>query len=75
VQISSHLTPTALARKSERALRIPVPTDPKHRRIKQSLNKQIAHGSAVQITEHIVERERMLGTEREHNRVVCSRSL
>src|SRR5947209_4510465 len=65
-----NLASAPLTRQSEGSRGVPAPMDPEHRSIQQCLDKQVANGLAVKITEDLFERERMLGSEGQHDGVV-----
>ena len=70
-----HFAPATLTRQRQGARRVPTPANGKHRRVQQRLHQYVTHRFAVQITKDFSQRERMLGAERENNRVVRRRRL
>src|SRR5208283_1651401 len=72
---SRNFDSSALARQSKGTRRVPPPPDRKHRRIKQRLRQEVTYGLGVQIAENLFERKRVLGAQREYNRVIRRRRL
>src|SRR5947209_6369334 len=75
LQRRSQLGSAAETRDCERSGRVPAPTNRKHRRIEQGLNKNIPHRFRIQITKNFLEWKRVLGSERDHDGIVSGRSL
>ena len=75
LQLRRHLASAAAARHGQRDRRVPAPARLEHRRVEKRLHEDVAHGRRMQIAEHVRERERMLRTERQQQRVLGGRRL
>src|SRR6516225_7706560 len=73
-KLRGYLLPAPEARQGKRNAGHPAPARAEHRRIKQRLNEQLAHGLRVEIARHISEFEAVRSSQRKHNVVFrCSR--
>ena len=70
LHLRRHLAPAAAARHGERHGRVPSPSRLEHRRVEERLHEHVARRRGVQIPEDVGERERVLRTERQQQRVV-----
>ena len=64
------LLPAARAQHGQRPGRVPTPARAEHRRVEHRLYQQMLRGFGLQILEHILEREAVLGSERQDDRVL-----
>ena len=67
--------PAALAQHHERAAEVPAPAHLEHRRQEQRLREHLRRVLGSQELRHVLEREALPGTEREHDRVVAGGGL
>src|SRR6185369_1061335 len=70
LQGGGDLLTASLTGESEGARGVPAPADGKHRGIEERLHEDITNCAMVEITEDLVEREGVLGAEREDDGVV-----
>ncbi len=75
LELRRHLAPAAIPRHGERDRRVPAPPGLKDRRIQKRLHQDVAHARRVQVAEHISERERVLRSERQQQRIFGRRGL
>ena len=70
-----HLLPASRAQHGERPRRVPAPARAEHRRVQHRLHQQVLRRLGLQILEHVLEREAVLGPERQDDRVLGGRGL
>ena len=75
LQLRRDLAPAAAPRHGQRNRRVPTPPRLEHRRVEECLHQHVSRALGVQIAEHVRERERMLWSERQQQRVLGSRRL
>src|SRR2546422_3089171 len=64
------LLAAARAQHGERPGRVPAPARAEHRRVEHRLHQQVLRRLGLQVLEHVLEREAVLGAERQHDRVL-----
>ena len=75
LQRRGHLSAPAESQHRERARRVPAPARPEDRRIEHCLHQQVLGGRRLQVVEHLVQREAVLRSQRQHDRVLGGSSL
>ena len=77
LQLRRHFLAAAVARHGKRDRRVPPPSRREDRRIEKRLDQDVAHAGRMQIAEDIGERERMLRSQRQQQRIIgcCSLEL
>ncbi len=70
LQWRRHFRTAAAARDGQRDRRVPPPPGGEERRIEDRLNQRVAQGCRVHVPEHVGERERVLRSQREQQRVL-----
>ena len=74
-ELRGRLLAAAHAQDRQRATRVPAPPGLEHRRREERLDEGLARGLRLEVPEHVVQRERVLGSQREHDRVLVCRGL
>ena len=74
LQMGWHLLPAAMPQHGQSPRHIPTPTNTEHGHGQQCLNEHIPRNRRLEQREHLLERETLLRTDRQHDAVVVWRS-